>query len=275
MTFEPDPSEPRTLLSVLEYRASHSGAERFVVTPDYRERTYAEIMARAKRLGESLAQAASPAETGSGSTSRTGGLGRCGLCDVDLRRNGRRVRAPGAGGRCDGHARLAGCTFVVTTQDEESFTRVFRPFRVTDEGELAQEAPSAAAAAAATPPSRPRMTLRRSSSAPARRAPEGHTDDPQELHHQRSPAVRRVHGLREVPPDRRAGQSSAAHHLQPVRSRLAVRAAGLPAVDRPPGGHGPEVLGRRCGEPDRAIPPDDPAALSGHDPHVRRQRERL
>ena len=56
MTFEPDPSEPRTLLSVLEYRASHSGAERFVVTPDYRERTYAEIMARAKRLGESLAQ---------------------------------------------------------------------------------------------------------------------------------------------------------------------------------------------------------------------------
>jgi|HubBroStandDraft_5_1064220.scaffolds.fasta_scaffold78377_1 long-chain acyl-CoA synthetase len=149
MTFEPDPSEPRTLLSVLEYRASHSGAERFVVTPDYRERTYAEIMARAKRLGESLAQSGVARGDRVGLYFENGpawvvAVFATWICGATAAACGRLVPVDDA----TAMLRLAGCTFVVTTQDEESFTRVFRPFRVTDEGELAQEAPCAAAAAA-------------------------------------------------------------------------------------------------------------------------------
>jgi long-chain acyl-CoA synthetase len=141
VSFEPDPSEPRTLLSVLEYRVSHSGAERCLITPDYQERSYATILARAMHLGERLAEAGVAKGDRVGLYFENGPAWVVALfaawnCGATAAACGRLLPV----GDATSMLRLADCKVVVTTDDKENFASAFPTFQVSDEGELAQQA---------------------------------------------------------------------------------------------------------------------------------------
>lgn len=128
--------EPESLFAVLAYRAAHSGPERFIITPDLRQRSYADVYTKALRLGDRLAAAGvKPGdvvglyfENGPAWVVAVFAVWSCGATAAAC---GRLVPAHDA----VVSLHLAGATTVTTTSDAAELAAAFQVIRLSEEGD--------------------------------------------------------------------------------------------------------------------------------------------